>query len=166
MDPCLFATFPLPCMLLAVVLPPATGIRKHRGKTVLFKKTHRPWTIPLERIEWYRLWTTVSFIWRNYECWYIKHLGSFELTSDNFSVHQLSEINDTVSLKAYTIDGHVMLTQKGSIFVRDLKEVHVDFSLSYEDPDLWRSSFVPMLTLRNFRRRLYWKLYDLRVMPV
>lgn len=60
---------------------------------------------------------SVSFLCRNYECWYSEHLRSFELTSsDNFSVHQLSELNDTVSLTAYHIDGHLLLTQKKIYF--------------------------------------------------
>lgn len=65
----------------------------------------------------------VSFLCRNYECWYSEHLKSFELTSsDNFSVHQLSELNDTVSLTAYIIEGHLMLTQKRFISIRDLQD--------------------------------------------
>ncbi|XP_065099819.1 uncharacterized protein [Paramisgurnus dabryanus] len=39
---------------------------------------------------------SVSFLCRSYECWYIEHLRSFKLTSlDNFSVHELSDLNDT-----------------------------------------------------------------------
>lgn len=65
---------------------------------------------------------SASFLCRNYESWYREHLRSFELTSlDIFSVHQLSELNDTVSLTAYTIDGHLLLTQKRSILIRDLE---------------------------------------------
>ncbi|XP_062332945.1 uncharacterized protein LOC134032907 [Osmerus eperlanus] len=39
----------------------------------------------------------VSFYYRNYECWYTEHLRSFELiSSDNFSVHEVSELKDTI----------------------------------------------------------------------
>lgn len=65
---------------------------------------------------------TPSFLCRNYECWYSEHLRSFELTSPgSYSVHQLSELNDTVSLTAYKINGHLILTQKRSGLIRDLK---------------------------------------------
>ena len=48
----------------------------------------------------------VSFYCRNYECWYSEHLRSFELiSSDNFSVHEVSELKDTVSLTAYILVG-------------------------------------------------------------
>nr|XP_023651449.1 uncharacterized protein LOC111835405 isoform X2 [Paramormyrops kingsleyae] len=64
---------------------------------------------------------TASFLCRNYECWYSEHLRSFELTSSgSFSVYQLSELNDTQSLTAYNIDGHLILTQKRSVLIRDL----------------------------------------------
>jgi len=55
---------------------------------------------------------SVFFHCKDYNCWYTEHLHSFQLTSsDNFSVYQLSELNDTVSLPAYNIDGHLVLTQ-------------------------------------------------------
>ena len=69
---------------------------------------------------------SVSFLCRNHECWYSEHLRSFELTSTgNFSVHQLSDLNDTASLTAYNIDGHLMLTQKRFILIRDLQDSNV-----------------------------------------
>ncbi|KAK0142162.1 hypothetical protein N1851_020146 [Merluccius polli] len=68
----------------------------------------------------YCLNNSVTFLCRNYECWYSEHLRSFELTSsDHFSLHQLSELNDTVCLTAYNIDGHLMLTQKRFILIRE-----------------------------------------------
>lgn len=66
---------------------------------------------------------SASFLCRNYESWYREHLRSFELTSlDIFSVHQLPELNDTVSLTAYNVGGHLLLTQKISILIRDLED--------------------------------------------
>lgn len=63
----------------------------------------------------------VFLICRNYECWYSEHLRSFNLiSSENFSLHQPSELNDTVSLTAYTIDGHLLLTQKRFLLIRDM----------------------------------------------
>ncbi|KAG9265328.1 hypothetical protein AMEX_G21712 [Astyanax mexicanus] len=101
---------------------------------------------------------------RNFECWYIEHLRSFELTpSDSFSVYQPSELNDTVCLAAYTIDGHLMeMASQNFVFhlhistdivrkltlssrpesvdelkntIREKFQLDFDFNLSYQDPD-------------------------------
>lgn len=66
---------------------------------------------------------SISLFCRNYECWYIEHLRSFEVTlTDSFSVYQLPELNDTVSLTAYTVDGHLLLTQKRFILIRHVRD--------------------------------------------
>ena len=66
---------------------------------------------------------SVFFLCSNYECWYLEHLRSFELTSTgHMSVHQLSDLNDTFPLTAYSIDGHFMLTQKRHILIRDIQD--------------------------------------------
>ena len=66
---------------------------------------------------------SVSFLCRNYECWYSEHLRSFKLTSsDNSSVLQPPDLNDTASLTAYAIDGHLLLTQKRFILIRYLED--------------------------------------------
>lgn len=64
---------------------------------------------------------SVSFLCRNYECLYYEHLRSFELiSSDIFSMHLLSELNDTLSLSAYNVDGRLLLTQKRFILIKNL----------------------------------------------
>ncbi|MED6253422.1 hypothetical protein ATANTOWER_029241, partial [Ataeniobius toweri] len=52
---------------------------------------------------------SISFFCRNYKCWYIDHLRSFELTStDSFSVFQLLELNDTgMAAQALLLHVHV-----------------------------------------------------------
>ncbi|XP_059195792.1 uncharacterized protein LOC131976674 [Centropristis striata] len=91
------------------------------------------------------------FLCRNYESWYSEHLRSFELTSlDNFSVHQLSELNDT-DMAAENVLLHVhtsmdivrkMTLSSPPESVDELKttikekfKLDFDFSLSYQDPD-------------------------------
>ena len=47
---------------------------------------------------------SVSFLCRNYECWYSEHLRSFKLTSsDNSSVLQPPDLNDTASQKRFIL---------------------------------------------------------------
>lgn len=61
----------------------------------------------------------VSFLCRDYDSWYVEHLRSYELaTSDTgLSIHLQSDLNDTVPLSAYKIDGSLLLTPKRYIQV-------------------------------------------------
>lgn len=58
----------------------------------------------------------VSFFCTDYDCWYIEHLRCYELCPpvlghcQSFYLH--SQLNDTVTLCAYRIEGRLLLTTK------------------------------------------------------
>ncbi|XP_044194551.1 uncharacterized protein LOC122971866 isoform X1 [Thunnus albacares] len=94
---------------------------------------------------------SVSFLCRNYKCWYSEHLRSFELTSTgNTSVLQLSELNDTeMAAQNFLLHVHTStdIVRKMTLSSRpesvdELKtmigekfNLDFNFSLSYQDPD-------------------------------
>lgn len=92
-------------------------------------------------------------IW-DYECWYIEHLRSFELTSTgNFLVHQLADLNDTEMaaqnfllhvhtspdiVRKMTLSSRPESVDELKIMMKEKFRLDSDFSLAYEDPDFDR----------------------------
>ncbi|KAF0046365.1 hypothetical protein F2P81_002894 [Scophthalmus maximus] len=87
----------------------------------------------------------------SYECWYSEHLRSFELTSsDNFSVNQLSQLNDTdMAAQIFLLHVHTSMdivrkmtlssrpesVDELKTMIKEKLKLDYDFSLSYQDPD-------------------------------
>uniref|UniRef100_A0A8D3CDV8 Uncharacterized protein n=1 Tax=Scophthalmus maximus TaxID=52904 RepID=A0A8D3CDV8_SCOMX len=94
---------------------------------------------------------SVSFLCRSYECWYSEHLRSFELTSsDNFSVNQLSQLNDTdMAAQIFLLHVHTSMdivrkmtlssrpesVDELKTMIKEKLKLDYDFSLSYQGPD-------------------------------
>lgn len=64
--------------------------------------------------------STVSFLCSNYDSWYLEHLGSDELSPSqtSLSIHLKSDLNDSVPLSAYEVEGLLLLTPKRFIQIK------------------------------------------------
>lgn len=64
--------------------------------------------------------STVSFLCSNYDSWYLEHLRSYELSPSqtSLSIHLQADLNDSVPLSAYEVEGSLLLTPKRFIQVK------------------------------------------------
>ncbi|XP_052468758.1 uncharacterized protein LOC128026067 [Carassius gibelio] len=64
--------------------------------------------------------STISFLCSDCESWFSEHLGSYELSPSqtSLSIHLRSDLNDSVPLSAYEVEGSLLLTPKRFIQIK------------------------------------------------
>ncbi|RXN24230.1 sterile alpha motif domain-containing 3 [Labeo rohita] len=101
----------------------------------------------------------VSLLCSSFESWYVEHVRCYELSPmpGRLSVFQILDLNDTITLAAYFIDGRLMLSPRRYILQRTTRKITLasypestdelknvlrekldldkNFTIQYEDPD-------------------------------
>ncbi|KAI7790665.1 hypothetical protein IRJ41_017989 [Triplophysa rosa] len=76
----------------------------------------------------------VSLLCSSFESWYVEHVRCYELSPmpGRLSVFQISDLNDTITLAAYSIDGRLMLSLRRYILLRVASRQFPVPAFSYE----------------------------------